>query len=834
MDVFPELKLGSNPTSTALVRVGHQGLPAAHLPSSSLAALVQLRHQGWPAHPPSYKTPTETIKFVAPIRYLDERHYEVFKTGDLERELQYEERTRPQATFNAKYPFDFRPILTPDVKSDRSYLIRIPVRSSAKNLHLPPPEVGTQVTLNVTLSRGQQVTQFQGRIIPSPASTDEYEVSMIVTRKVGGTGFILDEHEGNFFFGSRGTPSRQIRRSIIQSMHGGAGVTTANNWMRPLLLAHDPRPRLSQERLANRPDLEPFLEGTTCTAEQRDVIRRVFTMGTRLEDRFIICQGPPGTGKTHTILTCLRYCLQCQYVFLVTASSNIAVNESALRLLDHLLQNHENTDGIYRMMPDVVESMFYEPEIDPHTGERVFDDADIEAEALGLRADANNIRPEADAAVMIGLYGYLESQMAGSQMDAFSLVKKIRDRLRARDQHPPDWKPRTPFEAAEEEILYTLILAKHRVELWTPQRTAGTDEQYLNPLKYFNSVWLNVQKFYLRRARGIFVNAATAGVQPLRVVPVSIVVVDEASQIKEIEVLNATVRHMANSRLRKIAQFGDQAQLGPHCQSHKQSEFEDSTTMSLFDRLIESGFPCYMLTTQRRMHPDIVDLVNNNFYEGRLRTSQVAVNRPNAGIFRDWARYYRYPYHRQAIWVTVQDPVQLLVETGAHSKLNPTYIHAVTSIIQNMLKFSIPADDILLITFYAAQKRCYKRWFKSVGVNIPVEQVTVEGAQGREAPFVVLDCVTPGGPQLGLGFLADMRRTNVALSRAEDGLIIVGSSRMASVPYPSKPVKKWQDVIKRIQEGGGEVRRSYGSDDHVRQFLKIPGPAYEPFSVSGG
>jgi len=56
--------------------------------------------------------------------------------------------------------------------------------------------------------------------------------------------------------------------------------------------------------------------------------------------------------------------------------------------------------------------------------------------------------------------------------------------------------------------------AKERVADWVPQRTAGTDDQYLNPSKDFNSVWLQIQKIPLSRASAIFVTAATAGIRP--------------------------------------------------------------------------------------------------------------------------------------------------------------------------------------------------------------------------------------------------------------------------------------------------------------------------------
>ena len=66
--------------------------------------------------------------------------------------------------------------------------------------------------------------------------------------------------------------------------------------------------------------------------------------------------------------------------------------------------------------------------------------------------------------------------------------------------------------------------------------------------------------------------------------------------------------------------------------------------------------------------------------------------------------------------------------------------------------------------------------FKHSGFRI----VTVDAAQGSEADVVVLSCVRCNR-QRNLGFITDKNRLCVALSRAKDQLIVVGSRRTLSV-----------------------------------------------------
>ena len=90
-------------------------------------------------------------------------------------------------------------------------------------------------------------------------------------------------------------------------------------------------------------------------------------------------------------------------------------------------------------------------------------------------------------------------------------------------------------------------------------------------------------------------------------------------------------------------------------------------------------------------------------------------------------------------------------------------------------------------------------------VRLPdVEVCTVDSFQGREADVVLLSCVRGGGGGGGggggIGFVADVRRMNVALTRARSSLLIVCNG--ASVGYDPH----WSALLSHARSEGCYIR----------------------------
>ena len=76
-----------------------------------------------------------------------------------------------------------------------------------------------------------------------------------------------------------------------------------------------------------------------------------------------------------------------------------------------------------------------------------------------------------------------------------------------------------------------------------------------------------------------------------------------------------------------------------------------------------------------------------------------------------------------------------------------------------------------VITPYAAQVRLIRETLDAPGVEVD----SVDGFQGREKEVIIVSLVRANG-EGEIGFLSELRRMNVALTRAKRKLLVIGDA----------------------------------------------------------
>lgn len=104
---------------------------------------------------------------------------------------------------------------------------------------------------------------------------------------------------------------------------------------------------------------------------------------------------------------------------------------------------------------------------------------------------------------------------------------------------------------------------------------------------------------------------------------------------------------------------------------------------------------------------------------------------------------------------------------------------------------------VLVITGYSEQKRSLDRILANTKLTaISVECNTVDAVQGREADVAIYS-VTRSNPGGRLGFLRELRRLNVALSRGRQYLVVVGDHAFCRNAQGENPFRR---VIEYVEQ----------------------------------
>jgi len=242
-----------------------------------------------------------------------------------------------------------------------------------------------------------------------------------------------------------------------------------------------------------------------------------------------------------------------------------------------------------------------------------------------------------------------------------------------------------------------------------------------------------------------------------------LIVIDEACQSTEAGMWQAILR------ADRLIIAGDHCQLPPTVLSDQAAAL--GMRDSLMQRLVQRfGEPVYRrLTVQYRMHESIMRFSSDHFYDGSL----VADASVRSHLLCDLSGVDTTPLtDTPLMWIdTAGAGYEEELEPDGQSKLNPGEATVIVELVRQLVETGIEGDEIAIIAPYAAQVRLLRSRLDLEGLEID----TVDGFQGREKEVVLLTMVR-SNPEGIIGFLADRRRSNVAMTRAKRKLIMVGDS----------------------------------------------------------
>jgi superfamily I DNA and/or RNA helicase len=197
-----------------------------------------------------------------------------------------------------------------------------------------------------------------------------------------------------------------------------------------------------------------------------------------------------------------------------------------------------------------------------------------------------------------------------------------------------------------------------------------------------------------------------------------------------------------------------------------------------------------MLKEQHRMHASLMALPSRAFYGGELRAHPAVAARTLGDLLPQASGLDAPPL---LFLDTAGKGFEESREPGTESLRNEGEAGLVVARARELLEAGLAPEQLAVITPYSAQAALVRELL-SAWPTLEVD--TIDAFQGREKEAVLLSLVRSNGEQQ-VGFLEDLRRMNVAITRARRHLFVVGDSATLSGH------DFYADVVEEAQAQGG-------------------------------
>ncbi|XP_026477494.1 NFX1-type zinc finger-containing protein 1-like [Ctenocephalides felis] len=240
----------------------------------------------------------------------------------------------------------------------------------------------------------------------------------------------------------------------------------------------------------------------------------------------------------------------------------------------------------------------------------------------------------------------------------------------------------------------------------------------------------------------------------LKELKIPIYIFEEAAEIPEAHVIASLTKHCEH-----LIMIGDHKQLQPHNASYELSKISN-INISLFERLINNGLPYHTLNTQYRMKPKICSLISPIIYE----------NLENGGQTLNYRNIKGFKHNLYFVNHNVPEDHKL----DTTSCKNTHEAKFIVKLCHYLKLNQYGSKDITILSTYSGQVQAIENEMKHIDMLQKVKVSTVDNFQGQENRIILLSLVR-SNKDANIGFLNKQNRICVALSRAMEGLFIIGN-----------------------------------------------------------
>ncbi|KAK3637261.1 hypothetical protein LTR56_013799 [Elasticomyces elasticus] len=567
-----------------------------------------------------------------------------------------------------------------------------------------------------------------------------------------------------------------------------------------------------------------------------------------------LIQGPPGTGKSYTGVQLVKILLSNKKAgdlgpIVCVCFTNHALDQGLERLVDEGVQRIVRIGGSSKSarlarvnLREILQRVqLTKTEWDDRG--KLISRMDSESKEINrILSQMKDVGSEASVDAHLHLYyPEVHAQLFGAtDSKGWKMVGYNRGRIVAKWLYDVPWSylvPRTIEDLQnvhpaymtgyERRMQYNAWAAEMRDDLQNKLKTAINESNTLK--ERIEAVRTETELRVLREANiiGITTSGLARNLDLIRRTGAKVLICEEAGEVLESHLLTALLPSVEHAIL-----IGDHQQLRPHVQNYSLScesknGAQYALDLSLFERLVQPqdvlapSLPFCTLSVQRRMHPSISQLIRKTIYP-QLQDAK-SLDRPLVVGMRQRLFWLHHEHEEHA-----PDDAET---SFSHS--NDYEVDMVSALVKHLVHQGVysPAD-IAVITPYLGQLRKLRDKLSTFGVILndrdvdellkggpsPTEDLdpmanhhpatvtrgnlaqavriaTVDNFQGEEAKVVIVSLVrsnASGNP----GFLRTTNRINVLLSRAKNGMYIIGDANTMG------QVEMWNQVAGMLKDQG--------------------------------